>query len=75
MKLIKRLRQTRRDFWADYRCEFCGAEQHDVSGYDDSYYYNHVIPDMTCKACHKSTNGEHGHITHITPIVPEGVEI
>lgn len=75
MKLTKRTSQTRRDFWADYQCEFCGAEQKDKRGYDDSYYYTHVIPNMVCQRCGKSTISGHGTPDSITPVVPEGIEI
>lgn len=75
MKLIKRTSQTRRDFRADYQCEFCGAEQKDKSGYDDSYYYTHVIPNMVCQRCGESTISGHGTPQHITPVVPAGIEI
>lgn len=75
MKLIKRISQTRRDFWADYQCEFCGHKENNQSGYDDSYYYEHVIPNMVCAKCSQSTVTGHGTPDSITPVVPEGLEI
>ena len=50
MKIEKILNQHRRDFTALYKCEHCG----DISegpGYDDSYFHEHVVPDMECKEC------------------------
>jgi transcription elongation factor Elf1 len=75
MKLTKRTSQTRRDFRADYQCEFCGHKENNQSGYDDSYYYTHVIPNMMCSNCRKSTISGHGTPQHITPVAPEGIEI
>lgn len=55
MKLIKRTEQNRRDFWFTGKCESCGHEEKDISGYDDHFFLNEVIPDMKCKACGKSS--------------------
>lgn len=50
MKIKKIESQNRRDFWAIYECEHCGATEKG-SGYDDSFYHQNVIPQMTCKSC------------------------
>ena len=47
--------QNRRDFEATYECEFCGNEEKDGRGYDDSNFHNNVIPNMKCKECGKSS--------------------
>ena len=54
MKIIKITSQHRRDFWADLECEGCGHIEKDVSGYDDSYFHNEVIPGMKCPKCGKN---------------------
>lgn len=52
---IKRIKsQHRRDFTAVYECEHCGNE-HEGTGYDDSYFHNHVIPEMKCEKCGKKS--------------------
>lgn len=58
MIIDKILSQSRRDFYADYKCQFCNNIEHNKSGYDDSYFHNEVIPNMKCKKCGKSTNSE-----------------
>jgi len=62
MKLLEINSQYRRDFQADMKCEFCGNIEKDVSGYDDRYYHDKVIPDKKCGKCNKSTNSEGGTI-------------
>lgn len=42
--------QHRRDFYAVYECEHCGATKR-AAGYDDSYFHDQVIPNMVCDAC------------------------
>lgn len=75
MRLIKRRSQNRRDFWADYKCEFCGAIEADGRGYDDANFYNNVIPKMKCTQCGESTVSKKGKAEKIQPVVPEGMEI
>ena len=48
--------QSRRDFRADYECEHCGHIEKNVSGYDDSFFHQNVIPEMACKICHKKAD-------------------
>lgn len=42
--------QSRRDFYAVYECEHCGAT-HRGSGYDDDNFHRNVIPRMKCGKC------------------------
>lgn len=56
MKIKKITSQSRRDFYAIYECEHCGAT-HEGSGYDDTNFHQNVIPKMKCKECGK-TAGE-----------------
>jgi primosomal protein N' len=58
MKIIKIISKHRRDFYADMQCEHCGNIEKSVSGYDDSYFHNEVIPDMKCKKCGKSSDSK-----------------
>ena len=55
MKIDKIHWQSRRDFSADLKCEFCGAVEEKVSCYDDSYFHKEVVPSMGCKKCGKSS--------------------
>ena len=52
MKINKILTQHRRDFTAEYQCEYCGYI-YEGSGYDDSYFHNNVVPSMKCQMCGK----------------------
>lgn len=51
MKIQKINSQSRRDFWADMKCEHCGHIEKNVSGYDDDNFHRNVIPEMKCKKC------------------------
>lgn len=55
MKILKIVRQNRRDFHALYECESCGnvVEQ---NGYDDRNFHDNVLPTMKCTKCGKSRN-------------------
>jgi hypothetical protein len=75
MKIKQITYQHRRDFEAIISCEFCDKEENLKSGYDDTYYHQHVIPEMKCSTCGKSTNGEGGEIDKVTTKYPEGYEI
>jgi len=50
--------QNRRDFWAIYECEHCGATEKG-SGYDDAFYHQNVIPQMKCKSCGLSSGDDY----------------
>ena len=55
MKIIKQYNWSRRDFSYDAKCEHCENEEKHNGGYDDSNYYNNVIPRMTCGYCGESS--------------------
>jgi len=59
MKIQKINSQMRRDFYADMVCESCGNIEKDVSGYDDSYFHDNVIPNMICKKCGKKSPNDY----------------
>lgn len=67
MRIKAKIRQDRRDFTAIYECEFCGAVN-EGSGYDDAYFHQNVIPEMTCLSCKKSSGS-----VSSAPDVPAGV--
>ena len=56
-------------------CEFCNHQEENTNGYDDRYYHDNVIPEMTCKQCHKSTKSEGGEIAYTQTRYPEGFQI
>ena len=56
MKITKTYKWNRRDFCYDAKCENCGHVTKNNSGYDDSNYYNNVVPDKHCPNCKKSSN-------------------
>ena len=55
MKIKEITSQNRRDFWAVYECEYCGATKK-ASGYDDANFHTNVIPAMLCSVCNKKAN-------------------
>ncbi len=62
MKIKKIVSQHRRDFTAIYECEHCGAEKQQ-GGYDDAYYHQNVIPEMTCDECGKTAGDDYRALT------------
>jgi len=58
MKLIEKIKQSRRDFQGKYECQSCGNIETDngYDSYDDDFYHDNVIPAMKCKKCGESTN-------------------
>lgn len=58
MKMTKTYNWSRRDFCFDATCEHCNNEEKNISGYDDSNYYNNVVPDIKCKKCGESSNSK-----------------
>lgn len=58
MKIIKTYNWNRRDFCYDTKCEHCGYVEKNNSGYDDTNYYNNVVPNEKCKQCGESTNSK-----------------
>ena len=71
MKIKKIESQNRRDFWAIYECEHCGATERS-SGYDDAYYHQNVIPNKECKKCGKKANDDY---RPLTTKYPEGEHV
>ena len=58
MELLRTYAHMRNDFRADYRCEHCGYEMYEKSGYSDANYFNKVIPNAICPKCKKNSKGE-----------------
>lgn len=58
MQITKTYGWSRRDFSYDAKCEHCGHEEKKGGGYDDSNYYNNVVPQMKCKQCGESSNSK-----------------
>jgi transcription elongation factor Elf1 len=58
MKIEKITDQSRRDFWAIYKCEHCGHEEKG-SGYDDANFHQNVIPKMECGECGKTASEDY----------------
>ena len=56
MKVLKIYNQYRRDCRIDLKCENCGHEEINQTGYDDRNFWDNVIPDRKCPVCGKSTN-------------------
>ena len=76
MKIIRRLSQNRRDFRADFQCEGCGNVDHDISGYDDRFFHDEVIPNkIKCTKCGKTRAelGIEGEYTETK--YPEGFQV
>jgi len=58
MKITKTYNWNRRDFCFDATCEHCSNVKKDLSGYDDSNYYDNVVPNMKCDKCGESTKSK-----------------
>lgn len=58
MRITKTYGWNRRDFSYDAKCEHCGHTERNRSGYDDSNYYNNVVPGSKCPACGESSNSK-----------------
>lgn len=58
MKIKEKTFQMRNDFSAILICEFCKSEQVLDGGYNDSYYYNNVLPEIHCNQCGKDAHGK-----------------
>ena len=56
MHIKKILSRNRRDFHAIYQCEHCGTTE-GGSGYDDTNFYQNVIPNQKCPECGKTASG------------------
>lgn len=55
MRIKEKISQHRRDFMAVYECEACSATVK-MSGYDDAYFHQTVIPAMGCGNCGAVSN-------------------
>lgn len=76
MKLLQITSQNRRDVWYDAECEGCGEKETHISGYDDRYYWDIVLPDDKCLKCNKSTNDINPQIKqNISTKYPEGFQV
>lgn len=71
MQITKTYNWNRRDFSYDAKCEHCGNESKNNSGYDDANYYNNVVPDMKCDACGESSNSKKIEGAPTTRVVPK----
>ena len=71
MKIKTIKSQIRRDFRAIYECEHCGWET-ESSGYDDTYFHNHVIPDMECGQCGKKADNNY---RALSTKYPDGMQV
>lgn len=58
MHIKEILSQSRRDFTALYKCEFCWHEHKD-DGYDDSNFHENVVPNMKCSECWKIADNKY----------------
>lgn len=58
MKIQRVMSQWRRDYTAIYECEHCG---HNVqgAGYDDQYFHEQVIPNMSCPDCGQTASDDY----------------
>jgi hypothetical protein len=43
--------------WNNIECEHCGHNQTLISGYNDDYYHNHILPKISCNNCKKDRTG------------------
>lgn len=58
MKIQKNLTTFGSDFTALMVCESCGTTAKLMSGYNDAFYHNHVIPCINCPTCDRNHYGE-----------------
>ena len=63
MYITKINNQSRRDFWADMKCEHCDYVEKNVSGYDDDNFHRNVIPQIKCKECGKTASNNYRPLT------------
>lgn len=57
MKLVRTTFEHRHDFEGVFKCEHCGHEMR-AWGYDDSNFFNNVIPNVQCPHCNLNSHGE-----------------
>ena len=75
MILIEITNMSRRDFWGNYKCEFCNHLEKNVSGYDDYHFHENVTPQIKCKSCGESTLSKGGNTQKVQTKYPEGFQI
>lgn len=68
MRIKNILNRSRRDFTAVYKCEFCNEEVQGY-GYDDANFHDHVVPNLSCRFCKKSSEGQ----VSSSAVIPPGV--
>jgi ribosomal protein L37AE/L43A len=71
MHIKEFLSRCRRDFYAIYICEHCGATE-EKPGYDDKFFHEHAIPGMVCKECGKTAGEDY---VPLEPRYPEGMDV
>ena len=59
MKIERITNQNRRDFTAIMECEHCGHIEENISGYDDNFFHQQVIPKMKCPKCNKTAKDDY----------------
>lgn len=74
MKIKEILYQYRRDFKAEYECEWCGKVM-TRQGYDDDNFHRNVIPNMRCPKCNKTSAECGANYRPLTTKYPEGYQI
>jgi len=75
MKVLKKYNQHRRDCECDLECENCGNLKTNKSAYDDSNFWDNVVPSFNCEKCGKSTNDLGIAPEKITTRYPEGFQV
>lgn len=75
MKVLKRYNQHRRDLHIDLECENCGFKKTVKNAYDDSNYWENVVPNMVCESCTKTTKKLNIDVTDIGTKYPEGMQV
>lgn len=77
MKLIEKIKQSRRDFQGEYECQGCGNVETDsgYESYDDDYFHDFVIPAKTCSKCSESTNSLKLGNDRVATKYPEGLQV
>lgn len=71
MKIKSIESQSRRDFYATYECEHCGATKRG-RGYDDSNFHKNVIPLMQCDNCGKKAGEDY---RPLATKYPDGMQV
>lgn len=71
MQIVNTFNWNRRDFSYEAKCEHCGHIETHSGGYDDSNYYNNVVPAMKCGNCGESSNSKKVDGAPQTIVVPK----